>query len=230
MEASLSAPRSHRPYCQGGPGEIDTVLASQGFWTWNTEEVRDLVARMRAYNKSVSPLQRVHFVGIDIQINSEARKSLLAYFRRVARSTCRGGNIVEVKVDSLGWVMVSDTSEMRRVHKQLLEAKRGYDELFAFVSKNETRFATLTSPAGAGKALRYARLLAEHVDAYSADASDRVTLRDRYMAENVSRLLDALPADSRVMLWAHNMHVEHTSGGSIQMRSVPIAAALRLSY
>ena len=218
IEASLSAAENIiDPYVQGGPGEIDTVLASQGFWTWNTEEVRDLLAWMRAYNQSVSPRQRVHFVGIDIQINSEARKSLLGYFRRVApEHVAQAETLFELKVDSLAWVNVSDTSEMRRVHKQLLDAKRRYDELFAFVSKNETRFATLTSQAEAEKALRYARLLAEHLDAYSAAPSDGMALRDRYMTENVTRLLDILPANSRVMLWAHNAHIEHKSHGSIQ--------------
>ena len=212
MEASFSAAENViNPWVLGGAGKPGPVLDSQGFWTWNTEEVRDLIAWMRAYNQSVPAARRVRFFGIDIQVNDEARRTVLAYLRRVAPDRVKeADSLFHVDVDSLGAIRFGptpDSVQVRLAAKTLTDAATAYLQLSEFLTVNERRFAARTSAAAASKAVRHARVLAEYADAYSK--VNAASLRDAYMAGTLKRFLDAEPASTRVVLWAHNGHISH---------------------
>lgn len=75
----------------------------------------------------------------------------------------------------------------------------------------------------------YARMLVQFMDISTQDSPNQgPVVRDRYMAENFSRLVSREPADTRVVIWAHNGHIctDSYGGGSF----VPIGAYLRRSY
>ncbi|HEY0427185.1 MAG TPA: erythromycin esterase family protein, partial [Pyrinomonadaceae bacterium] len=84
IEASYSACENINDYVSGRTDDGAKALDSQGFWTWNTEEVRAMLDWMREYNKSVSADKRVKFVGFDIQTNETGKAKLLEYLKRVA--------------------------------------------------------------------------------------------------------------------------------------------------
>lgn len=84
MEASYSACQNINDYVMGRTDNGATALDSQGFWTWNTEEVRAMLDWMRKYNAGVRVDRRIKFVGFDIQINDTAKSKLLEYLKRVA--------------------------------------------------------------------------------------------------------------------------------------------------
>jgi erythromycin esterase len=54
-------------------------------------------------------------------------------------------------------------------------------------------------------ALNSARVVVQYQE-YTAQ-NNNVPLRDRYMAENVIRILDQAGPDAKIVLWAHNGHV-----------------------
>ncbi len=233
IEASLSALENViEPWVQGGPGEVEEVLDSQGFWTWSTEEVRDLLVWARAYNLSAPPAGRVHFVGIDIQVNDEGRRTVLDVLRR-ARSArlAEAEALFAVNADSLGEVayVSRDSAATASVLAQLDALNRRYAAFATAVAADEAALAGATSPADAARVVRYARTLAQYVHAYSRDPGTRETrlLRDRYMAENTRRMLDARPPGTRVALWAHNDHVASDSTGA---RGATLGTYLRRYY
>ncbi len=68
IEASFAACLPIDRYVQTGVGDPRAAVAGQGFWTWDTQEMLDLVEWMRRHNASAErPEDRVHFYGFDTQ-------------------------------------------------------------------------------------------------------------------------------------------------------------------
>lgn len=82
-------------YVQTGKGDPAQLLAGLYYWTWDTQEVLDMIRWMRAYNESrgcalcVSPYPRrgsappVSFCGFDMQIPRMAVDNVIQYVRKV---------------------------------------------------------------------------------------------------------------------------------------------------
>ena len=215
IEASYAASESIiNPYVQGAPGQIDSVLSSQGFWTWNTEEVRDLILWMRAYNEKVPEDKRVRFVGIDIQHNEEGRKAVMEYIRKVAPERIASiRKLFDVNVDSVAYVPFrsQDSLVVKSAMMQLNELKKGYNDLYTFLEENTSSFSAQTSAEEHGRVLGFARVLTQFVSSYSQGTvvgNLGSGLRDKYMAENFKRFFDSEPADTRAVVWAHNSHLQ----------------------
>jgi len=63
-------------YVLTGNGNPATALGNLGFWTWNTEEVLDMIRWMRKWNEDPAHKTKVRFYGFDMQ-NPAAAKRLL---------------------------------------------------------------------------------------------------------------------------------------------------------
>ncbi|RYG37609.1 erythromycin esterase family protein [bacterium] len=67
LESSMPQTMAMDEYVTHGKGDLDAAVKGQGFWTLSTEEVRDLMRWMRAYNLDPKHKQKLHVVGIDMQ-------------------------------------------------------------------------------------------------------------------------------------------------------------------
>jgi len=67
IEASLPDCIPISDYVLNGVGDPEEVLHGQGFWTWDTEEVLDMIKWMKAYNEGRPDKEKVHFFGYDMQ-------------------------------------------------------------------------------------------------------------------------------------------------------------------
>lgn len=85
IEASLPDCIPINDYILHGRGDAATAVAGQGFWTWNTEEVIDLVEWMRTYNVDPSNAgkPRLKFYGFDMQAGRAAVNAVLQYLKEV---------------------------------------------------------------------------------------------------------------------------------------------------
>lgn len=77
---------SQRRACGGlsGRGDPQRALAGLYFWTWDTEEVLDLIRWMRKWN-SDPKLSKVKFYGFDTRKMPRAAQVALTYITRVAK-------------------------------------------------------------------------------------------------------------------------------------------------
>ena len=82
IEASYPECLRINDYVLHGTGNPADALASQRFWTWDTEEVLALIEWMRAWNRTHA--RKVKFYGFDMQFPTEAALRLLDYLKRVA--------------------------------------------------------------------------------------------------------------------------------------------------
>ncbi|MBI1897775.1 MAG: erythromycin esterase family protein, partial [Acidobacteria bacterium] len=68
-------------YVKSGEGDPKAALAGMYFWTWNTQEVLDMIEWMRAYNKAAGKAV-LSFTSFDMQTHRVAAAQALEYLRK----------------------------------------------------------------------------------------------------------------------------------------------------
>ncbi|MBX3119378.1 MAG: erythromycin esterase family protein [Fimbriimonadaceae bacterium] len=91
LEASVPGCVALDRYVTSGEGDPAEALKAQGFWTWSTEEVLDLVKWMRAYNADAKHKSKLRIVGVDMQDREGALDSIV----QTLKDAKIGGQIVE---------------------------------------------------------------------------------------------------------------------------------------
>ena len=206
IEANQPEARAIDRYVQGGDGDPEELLAGIYFWTWDTEEVLDLIEWMRRYNADPGHRQTLHFAGFDMQTPRVAARETLAYLREVDPGLA-GAN--EDLLDPLAgpdtWreVLQRPVGELAAMRDRLRDLVASFDgHREAWIERTGTDRFTI--------ARQQAVVARQAVEMYAGMAEgtpQAVGLRDQAMAANVRWLLDTSPPGTRVMLWAHNGHV-----------------------
>jgi erythromycin esterase len=84
IEGHWDAGTQINDYVMTGKGNARDLPQLFHFWTWDTQEVLDLIEWMRAYNADPSHVQKVHFAGFDCQIvETQGFDSVIAYVKTV---------------------------------------------------------------------------------------------------------------------------------------------------
>jgi len=216
IEASFAACETINDYVLAGKGDRAAALASQGFWTWDTHEVADMIDWMRAYNSHVTDANKVQFVGYDIQNYNRSFDVIAAYLDRVAPRY-----LPTAKLAFKALQPNSETGKLgfdkRSGEVKATELSRLW-ELYDFLEAHGEQFVQRTSAAEFEQVLQHARGLLQFDDAFNRVDLDTANLaestsalRDRYMAENIQHLLSAEPPKTRMVVWAHNGHIQADS-------------------
>ena len=202
-------------YIKGGEGDVEALVNGLGFWTWDTEEVIELVEWMRAYNaRGGDPL---NFYGFDVQGGGDALKRALAFVAAHARdetAALRAGFGPYLSFDELE----GEARELARTRlnspANLTGMHRAVTDLSLYIERNE---ALLTASAGADDyrlAQGAARVavwwlaMALQPDEWTYLRSTSATdVRDRGMADMVHWIRAVGGDEERIALWAHNAHV-----------------------
>lgn len=202
MEASESAARAVDSYVSGGKGDAVRLVARLGFWTWRTQEVVELVEWMREHNRTASPAERVRFVGIDPQRCADSVDFVRAFLQEVSPSRADAdGTALDVLARARPGTEVDPEQRLRVAAV----------DLAGFLEGHRAEFAARTGPQAAEDAVWHARALARAADLitrplhHASVTESALAVRDRYMAEAVTSLVD--DASRRVAVWGHNGHV-----------------------
>ena len=83
IEANWPESLAANDYVVNGNGDPAVVLAGLYFWTWNTEEVLDMIRWMREYNQDPAHREKLKFYGFDIQYARVAAQNVEAYLETV---------------------------------------------------------------------------------------------------------------------------------------------------
>ena len=218
IEASYPACFNINNYVLYGKGDRAEALASQKFWTWDTQEVSAMIDWMREYNKTAPAGKQVEFVGYDAQHLDQAIDVVVAYFKKVAPDLAPVAEtaLAPLKVDPMKiteWATQKE-EEKSRILTQLYR-------LLGLMAFDETRFTRLSSPEEYRFALQHARVLVQSYDAYSRPMGESVAvtgtafaMRDLYMSENIEFLLNERGPGTKMVVWAHNGHISFASPGT----------------
>ncbi len=203
IEASYSRCKYINDYVMHGTGSLDTATVIQGFTTWRTEEIREMIRWMRTYNEK-NPEKKIQFVGYDPQVNDAAAQSVSKFYEKV-------NDAKKERVDSLlrrvlesektGGIYSGDTSirTLAAPMKQLTE------ELL----HNKERYTAQVSLAEFDEAAWNHRILHQFIVAYSYGWTEQKWRenRDFFMAQNILMWLAYFPQDTKMVVWGHNGHI-----------------------
>lgn len=211
MEANLPECERVNDYVHTGQGDLPQLLRGLYFWTWNTEEVRDMINWMRAHNASPAGAPRISFHGFDMQSIRVAMGDVLTYLRQVDPPAATDA---DARYKNLPGRFIANQDATMRLRGGsaadrsafLAGAQNVYDNLVAM----RTRYTAASTPDAYARALQDARVAVQGAEYVAAEPVRKNDVRDQYMAENVTWLLDQAGANARIILWAHNQHVGTT--------------------
>jgi erythromycin esterase len=188
IEASEPDSMAVDDYVLTGKGDPAVALRNLGFWTWNTEEVLDMIRWMRAWNEDPRHERKVRFYGFDMQNPSAAQRRLKVWLTASLPSALP---LLE-RTGPLGRMQ----SGKRLTPEEKKDVAKAVGELGSLVD------GVVPHDAGWQTARHLVELLAEAIP-----LADDPSSRDRAMAENIRWILDHEAPQSRMVVWAHNGHV-----------------------
>jgi erythromycin esterase len=201
IEMDSAAANLINNYVQTGQGDPACLLAVQSFRIWKTQEVLDLILWMRQYNELHGDVHKLNFCGFDMQSPRLEIDNVIAYLKTVDLNRAKWAmGLYECFPDqSSEYVRLSPAVKakyragLEQIHDYLLNHRP---------EGNNTYFLN-----GFDFALHAARLLLQAEDLFSQPSASYSMVRDQYMAENVTWLLDWAGSDFKIVLWAHNIHM-----------------------
>jgi erythromycin esterase len=196
IEANWPESEAVDEYVRTGRGDPAKALAQLYFWTWNTEEVLDLVRWMRQWN-AVPGHRQVSFYGFDMQAGAVSADRLRSRLREIDP-----GLAAEV-APALSRLAADERASAPE--KEYLAAVHAVGSILPQVAER-LRKPTAAVDSQALVDRQYVRVLQQYTELRS-DTRGRAGLRDEAMADNVRWIADVAVPGSRIVVWAHNWHV-----------------------
>ncbi len=199
-------------YVLGGDGDPKKLLSHLYFWTWNTQEVLDLIAWMRQWNSTASASQRVQFSGIDMQFPGASMDSVAAFIARVDPAS---SSVVD---DRFSCILPFRNHFQLFAQQAIVYAARDAAAKAACAANLQSVYDLIASkrasyeaaePTSFETVLHHARLV-QQFELWISLANNlglASLSRDKSMAENVTWIKDHSPTGTRIAVWAHNQHV-----------------------
>lgn len=229
IEGSWSAGKQINHYVLTGEGSAEEVLQLFYFWTWSTQEMLDLIKWMRAYNADSQHTQKLMFAGFDCQhIQANTYDAVIHYVETVDQE-----NAARVEAWYQGFrpepgenmrQYTSHAFELPQATKQshLEQAQQVVDLL----QQHQTAYRAQSSLQAYEQALQEARVIVQSAQILRSipdqtnrklfqdensehDASRNMrNQRDAFMAENIAWLHEHVDGGAKIVLWAHNAHLQ----------------------
>lgn len=202
IEANMSETQAVNKYVLDGVGDPKSLLDTMYFWTWNTQEVLDMMVWMRSYNIK-NPTKKLQFTGFDMQFGKGAADILSLFTERYAPD-------MALLTDSIA-------SQVIRIQNRYSEAvepvvfsllETNLKSLGQFLEQNKLSISKKTGVPEFEWIVHNITLLYQFKELAKADKwGFGYSFRDKSMAENVEWLLQKNPGQ-KIVLWAHNGHVK----------------------
>ncbi|HET9950324.1 MAG TPA: erythromycin esterase family protein, partial [Candidatus Eisenbacteria bacterium] len=210
IEANMPEAFDVNDYVLTGRGDPEKALAGLYFWTWDTQEVLDLIRWMRRWNNDPAHRTKVKFYGIDMQYPTRAAGNALEFLRRLDPAAADSADRT-----------LRPLADPYRTRRGFGAQGSGLPTAAAADSALRWLAARLERPAGRDRmhasdrefvrARQDVRVVQQWLDLTSASGP---AARDRAMAENVQWILDTGEPGSKLVVWAHNGHVSMAEPGA----------------
>jgi erythromycin esterase len=199
IEANMPEAYKLNNYVLGNEGDPKELLKGMYFWTWNTQEVLDMIRWMRQFNGIGS--KKIQFTGFDMQYYMGSLQNIIEY-------ATKSDKVLKIKTDSISSLFENLKQKGPKAVESKDEIKYIREKcknLHLYLSKNEKKILLNSDTSKYKWLLQNATVLIQCVElAYRAGSG--FTYRDEAMANNVKWILANNP-DSKIVLWAHNAHI-----------------------
>jgi erythromycin esterase len=236
LEAYWSEANRINDYVQTGQGDPAELLAGLGYWPWNTGEMLDLVEWMREHNAGRGDAPAVGFYGFDMQSARLALDDVVAYLESVdpgAAGRAEAAFDCFRPFQDFTWQQAQYAAQAPETRAA---CRRDLQSVYDGLLQQQESYAAHSSPEAAADALQAARVILQNeaMAAVTAEGDfmtrERFDARDRAMAENVEWLLAQAGPDAKIILWAHNAHVQTAEWAFRGTRYTPMGVHLRRRY
>jgi erythromycin esterase len=202
IEANMPEAYRVNDYVLGGDGDPKELLKGMYFWTWNTQEVLDMIEWMRTFNRSGKG--KIQFLGFDMQTPDVALNIVSDYVRGADPGYSPMLDSLKGGVDSIMHVM-------RRGQKPdaSMQAVAGLcDSVLNHLVKSRTSQDGTSPATGLDWTIQNATVVGQAVrQALKGNSPSASAFRDSCMAANVTWIVDHAPSKCCIVLWAHNGHI-----------------------
>jgi erythromycin esterase len=205
VELSAQRTRDLAGYVNGDGEKTDLVRRALDFGWFGRRSFAELVEWARTWN-AARPTDRVQIVGVDAQGFVPSLDWLEAFVGQAYGEAARER-----------WIAAS--AELRAADEQtavfgnsdVSGPTRSFAiELYTRLRDDETILKRRLPAADVDRATAVGRDLAQFAD-FNGGEQGLSQNRDWYMALNVIQSLNEAPAASKIVFWAHNAHVAHSS-------------------
>jgi len=209
IEATMPEAFDINEYVLTGNGDPAKALAGLYFWTWDTEEVLDMIRWMRQYNTDPSHEKKVKFYGFDMQYAPRACRVMLDYLRKIdPEQAAASENAFAVLANPY---TEQDFPRLAKEKKE--EAATSINALLKNFDERKPDYMEHTSATEWALARQHAQIVAQYIE---WQFSGKRAVRERSMAENIRWILDQEGPNAKIVIWAHNWHVSTPpNGGSM---------------
>ena len=163
-----------------------------------------MIEWIRIYNESVPAEKKVQFLGYDLQVNDAAAFEISRYFKKVSpRDSNKTDSLLHAILES-PTIFSGDTTI-----RQLIPP---VEDMILEMVLEQGRYMQLSSSESYSSCLQKLRILHQYLLSYSYNAfagEVDINYRDYYMAENIFYLFSTLPENPKMVVWAHNGHIQH---------------------
>jgi erythromycin esterase len=203
-------------YVQGDPVDLSAALAAVGFWITDQKEFIAVIERVRAFNASVRPEQRVHVLGFDAQMTEPAVQLLVAA-REELGLTNQQVELLTRLAASNGKSFIGTSAADKAILQELVGRLERVD-----------RFDPRATDGRAAIAARSLRHQLGYLDEPSFNAQSG--MRDAAMADLATFVIEH-GRPGQASLWAHTLHIARdTYSGGLKTMGSHLAAHFAADY
>jgi erythromycin esterase len=202
IEANMPEACLINEYVLHGKGDLRELIEGMHFWTWNNQDIFNLIEFFREYNKTAT--QKIQFTGFDGQDLHMPAEIVSRYAAK---------EVIHAKVDNI-LELLKDLNHQYYEHCNFDKA-----ELLQIIPviKKDARYVTAgeqlaelekffaEQPANAEQ--EWAKQnLQQLKSTWIGLGTNPVAQREKLMADNVLWIQQQNP-DQKIILWAHNAHI-----------------------
>lgn len=188
IEANMPESYKLNEYTIEGKGDPKSLIAGMYFWTWNTEEVLNMVEWMKTYNQGQP---KISFTGFDMQFYEGPIRELKNFFLKEEK--------ISSTITLLGTALKEIEMNLRNNHDEIGEEDiKKISELLKVIREDVDNL-----PSGVTKKawlLQNIRIIEQFKKGITP------MWRDKCMTENLLWIKEQNPS-SKIVVWAHNAHI-----------------------
>ena len=204
IEATMPEAFDVNEFVLNGKGDPAGALAGMYFWTWDTEEVLEMIRWMRNYNIDPRHEKKVKFYGFDAQMPVRATRVALDYLSKVKAELPAG---TKEALSTLANPFLTRSYEALSPEKKQAVTNAA-QALLDVLDRRRADDARRTSADEWPIARQHAQVLVQYLAMNNPkDMRAYSGVRDRAMADNIRWILDREGPGTKMVVWAHNGHV-----------------------
>jgi erythromycin esterase len=204
IEATMPEAFDVNEFVLTGKGDPARALAGLYFWTWDTEEVLDMIRWMRNYNADPHHEKKVKFYGFDAQVPTRAARVTLDYVSKVDTKLPAG---TKEALSALANPFHAKSYDPLGPDKRQA-ATDAVRHVLDILDRRKEQFMERTGAGEWAIARQHAQVLAQALALRNPrDMLAGARARDRAMADNIRWILQHEGPGAKMVVWAHNGHV-----------------------